>query len=251
MITVRNMKGVAQMPRTLEQRLNVMTLYARLEPVCIILALFFGGMFLVTSFSGQPFGIRSVTAVLGLSCIGTIIFFDRYIKHLCLQCGLSPYRIPIHAADYESVCTMLTATPIDIDGCISFRKRKEISVRLLVQNCPDFLPKEVSLRRKALNKRINLRFPRPQSGPNFEVLNRMCINLVVCGQENMDVLSWLQRDPVHLLERNESIVNAAVCLEEQVLLLPAVLDSLNLAQVRKYRSAVELLIGNLAPGVEK
>lgn len=79
----------------------------------------------------------------------------------------------------------------------------------------------------------------------------MCINLVVCGQENMDVLSWLQRDPVHLLERNESIVNAAVCLEEQVLLLPAVLDSLNLAQVRKYRSAVELLIGNLAPGVEK
>lgn len=142
-----------------------MTLYARLEPGCIILALFFGGMFLVTSFSGQPFGIRSVTAVLGLSCIGTIIFFDRYIKHLCLQCSLSPYRIPIHAADYESVCTMLTATPIAIDGCISFRKRKEISVRLLVQNCPDFLPKEAPSAERPSTKGSTCASPAPNRVP--------------------------------------------------------------------------------------
>ena len=84
-----------------------------------------------------------------------------------------------------------------------------------------------------------------------EVLKRMRINLVVCDSMNGHAETWVQRNAVHLLDRNESIVNAVLCQNEQNLLLPAILDGLSLPQLRKYQGAVELLTGSLAVCVEK
>ena len=239
------------MPQLMTKRIRLMTIYAYLEPICILLGLFFAGMFLVASFSAQSIWIRTITAVFGLACFGVLMGFDQYLKHLNRQCMLSPYCIPIHASDFESLCTIFNATQIDPDGFVSFLQRNGFTVRLLIQHSPEFLPKEVSARRKALNKKLNQSFPAPQSGSMHVVLKRMRINLVVCDSMNAHAESWVRRDAAHLLDRNESIVNAVLCLNEQTLLLPAILDSLSLPQLRKYQGAMELLTGSLAVCVEK
>ncbi|MBE6950273.1 MAG: hypothetical protein E7451_02935 [Ruminococcaceae bacterium] len=239
------------MPQLLSKRIRLMTIYAYLEPISILLGLFFAGLFLVTAFSGQSIWIRIIMAAFGLASIGILIGFDQYLKHLKRQSALSPYCIPIHASDLERLCVMLSAAKVDADGFVSFRKHNGFTIRLLIQYCPEFLPKEVSSRRKVLNKKLNLRFPDSQSGSMHEVLKRMRINLVVCDSLNGHAESWVQRNAAHLLDRNESIVNAVLCQNEQNLLLPAILDSLSLPQLRKYQAAVELLIEHLIPRVDK
>lgn len=239
------------MPQLMTKRIRLMTIYAYLEPTCILLGLFFAGMFLVVSFSAGSIWIRTIMAVFGLACFGVLIGIDQYLKHLNRQSNLSPYCFPIHASDLENLCAIFNATQIDSDGFFSFCQQNGFTIRLLIQHCPEYLPKEVSSRRKALNKKLNRSFPASQSGSMHEVLKRMRINLVVCDSMNAHAESWVRRDAAHLLDRNESIVNAVLCLNEQTLLLPAILDSLSLPQLRKYQGAVELLTGSLAVCVEK
>lgn len=238
------------MPQLFKQRIRIMTIYGWLEPIGILLGMFFGGMFLLTYFVTFTFEIVTAMALLGLASIGIVIALDQHIKRLRRESDLSPYEIPIHAPDFERVSAMLTAQQIDADGAVSFRTRDGFSVRLLVQHCPEFEQTECSRRRKALNKRINLRFPSPAEGPFFEVMKRMRINLLVCGKRSDAAVSWVVGNSEQLLHRNEAIINAVLCLEEQVLIFPACLNSLSLAEVRKYRASAALLSGNLSRSVE-
>lgn len=239
------------MPSLLSQRIRIMTIYGWIEAVFIPLGILFLGLFLLACVYSAPFLIRVVMAISGLMCIGSLVIFHQYIQHLRQRNDLTPYRIPISAKGYDTVRATLSAVTLDADGSISLRMRKRFAIRLLIQNCEDFDPKELSLRRKKLNQEINRHFSLSQDGAIYEVLNRMRINLVVCPRENAAAVSWLTRQPEQLLRRNEAIIPAVICLEEQLLLFPACLHPLNLAEVQKYRIAAEILIGQLSADREK
>lgn len=217
----------------------------------IPLGILFFALFLLACVYSAPFLIRVVMVMLGLICIGSLVMLHQYIQQLRRSNDLTPYRIPISVKGYDTLCAMLSAVTLDADGSISLRKRNRFAIRLLIQNCEDFDPKELSLRRKKLNQEINRHFSISQDGAIYEVLNRMRINLVVCPRENAAAVFWLTRQPEQLLRRNEAIIPAVVCLEEQVLLFPACLHPLNLAEVQKYQIAAEILIGQLSADGEK
>ncbi len=236
------------MPLLLKKRIRIMTICARLELAAFLVGMVSLGCFLTGFFSE---GIWIPFSVLTLVCIGIIAGCMLYPKQLRKNADLSPYAVPIQAPDFESVCTMLTGSPIAEDTFVSFRKRNGYSVRLLLQNSMDFELKELSSRRRMLNRMINQKYPVHQDGPSDVVLKRMRINLVVCRNRCDAACAWVARSPERLLSRNEAIVNAVICLDEQVLLFPVCLDSLDLGEVGKYRAAAELLISNLTVGVEK
>ena len=232
----------------LEKRIRIMTICARLELVAFLVGMVSLGCFLPGFFAE---GIWIPFAILTMICFSIIAGCTLYPKQLSEKSDLSPYTIPIYATDFESICVLLTASPIDEDGWISFRKIKKLSVRLLIQHCQQFNKKDLSSRRKTLNRQINLRFSVRQDGPADAVLKRLRVNLVVCQHSSDAAISWVGRDSVRLLSRNEAIINAVICLQTQELLFPACLDSLALGEVEKYRTAAELLINALTDRVEK
>ena len=236
------------MPQTLNQRLKLMTLCAGVEFGAILAGLVCLGCFLTALFGNGPW---LPCLLLVLACAGIIAFCTLYPKHLGRKADLSPYAIPIPCSDFEGVCAALSAQRFEEDAALAFRKYSGCSLRLLIQHCTEFDQKAISARRKALNKAINRRRSISQWGPSSEVLKGLRINLVVCRKPSDAAVSWLRRDPEGLLERNEAIVNAIVCLEEQHLLLPAVLAPLGWGTLRKYRTAMELLAKSLSAGVEK
>lgn len=236
------------MPQTLNQRLKHMTLCAGVEFGAILAGLVCLGCFLTAFFDDGPW---LPCLLLVLACAGIIAFCTLYPKHLGRKADLSPYAIPIPFSDFEGVCAALSAQCFEEDAAISFRKYPGCHVRLLVQHCPEFDLKVISARRKTLNNAINRRHSISQQGPSDVVLRRLRINLVVCQHSSDAAVSWLRRDTEGLLARNEAIVNAVVCLDAQLLLFPAILAALDWGTLRKYRTAVELLMSNLSDCVEK
>jgi len=236
------------MLQPLTQRLKLMTLCAGLEFGAILLGLVSLGCFLTSLFGDGPWLLCLLPVLL---CAGTIAFCTLYPKHLGRRADLSPYAIPILFSDFEGVCAALSAQRFEEDAALAFRRHPGCHVRLLVQHCPEFDQKAVSARRKVLNQAINRRHSISQWGSSEKILRGLRINLVVCQHLSDASESWLRRDPARLLERNEAIVNAVVCLDEHRLLLPAILAPLDWGTLRKYRTAVELLTGSLAVRVEK
>lgn len=236
------------MLQLLEKRIRIMTICARVELAAFLVGMVSLGCFL-TGFFAE--GIWIPFSIVSLVCIGIIAGCTLYPKQLRKNTDLSPYAVPIRTPDYESVCTMLTGSPIAEDAFVSFRKRNGCSVRLLIQNCMDFDQKALSSRRRTLNRMINQKYSVRQDGPSDVVRKQMRINLVVCRHSCDAARVWVSRSPEQLLSRSEAIVNAVICLEEQVLLFPACLDSLDLGEVVKYQAAAELLVGNLTADVEK
>ena len=196
---------------------------------CLCTALFYGNFWLLW-------------LLLFLVCACAIAFCTLYPKYLGTQVDLSPYEIPVSLPDYESVCAALSAAPVAEDAAVCFRKDHGITLRLLVQYCPQFDPEAISARRKALNRSINRHCGISQVGPMPDVLQRMRINLVVMDQYADSANLWLRRDPVRLLMRNEAILNCVICLEKKILYIPACLYPLNWNEIRRYRYAVERLI---------
>lgn len=236
------------MPHLLTKRLKIMAFCAGVEFCAILVGMVSLGCFLTALFGDGPWLSCLLPTLL---CAGVIAVCHLYPKHLGRNTDLSPYSIPIPFSDFDGICAALTAQRFEEDAAISFRKYRSCSVRLLVQNCPVFDQKTISARRTALNKSINHRHSISQWGSSEKVLKRLRINLVVYQHQSDAAVNWLRRDPELLLDRNESIVNAVICLDKQLLLLPACLSPMTWDKVSKYRTALELLVSNLFGNVEK
>lgn len=156
---------------------------------------------------------------------------------------LRPWRVRIRSAD---IVRSLGVSEIQKDAYAAFLSYEKKRVRLLVQYVPIFSKSELANRRKRANRAINARYQVPAEVPRTEIGLMLRINMVVCPEENEEMVTWVQHEAARLLTRNEAIINVAVVENTQELLFPACMGDLFFHQVSKYQVAAELLCSRLA-----
>lgn len=156
-----------------------------------------------------------------------------------------PYRIKLPTGDLSQFVDMLNLSPLDCVCSYGFTAYRGFTLRILsIAN--DYFDKAViDLRRKKANAEINRKFGYDAAGGIFGFTNTVRINLVIVSNENKELLSWINRDPVSLLARGEAIVNAAILLENKTLVFPYLLAPLTLGEAQRYIAVASFLCEKL------
>ena len=236
------------MPSLFYERVRKMRICAYVQLVCIIFAMMSGGIFIASLFYNAELSVCLGFGSVGCICVLLILFSSRYLKKDTRN--LLQYEIPMWATNVEEVASALSAGRIDNDSYVSFRKKGRISVRILVQFDSEFISKEVSRKRKRVNKIINSKFGVSSQVSMYDALSSIRVNLVVCNRRNDELISWVNANTRMLLHRNEAIVSAAVILGENKLIFPACIENLSIAEVSRYEAAGLILASCLGCSAE-
>ena len=110
-------------------------------------------------------------------------------------------------------------------------------IRLLVQEEDPFIPTVASKNRKHLNQKFNKLYPCKQAVSLLEGTKMLRINLVICREENDDLIKWVQQTK-RTLFRTEIIVNMALATNSGKLLIPSLNGHFDYSALKRYEVAV-------------
>ena len=68
------------------------------------------------------------------------------------------------------------------------------------------------------------------------------INLLLVNHDSAELHAWVQKNPEQLLRRAEPIVQAAIVLDQEILLFPSLKEKVTPANVNVYETASKLLV---------
>lgn len=234
------------MPDSFFHRIKMMRIHQTIQLICLIMAMISCGVLIQCMLEGNiVLEVGLFLGIMAVVSISLLIYSRRYLKD---RSGNFPfYRIPIAVETVDDIVKLLGAGEVAPNAFFSLFTCKNIKVRLLMLYCPVFSEEMVKKQRRTANKKINSLFSSPANEPYFEAVARHRINLVVCDNCNDELLAWVTRNPEHLMHRNESIMAAAVILQEKMLILPAfVSGDLDFKQLKKYEIACNTLSTQLS-----
>lgn len=232
------------MPPLFYERVRKMRICASIQLVSIIALLVTAGVLVECVFTKAQFAVVCILLFILCVLILAVVLCNGYIKRQ--PCGLKIYDIPIGTGDVESVAEALSASPIGEGAYVSFCKKRNISVRVLIQSAAGFDRKVFSDQRKRLNRKINKANQISTEVPLHEALSSLRINLVVCDRRNAELIAWVGNNTERMLQRNEAVISAAVITEEKKLLFPACINNLTIAELNRYEAAGTLLYEGLS-----
>lgn len=182
----------------------------------------------------------SVGFIIALVVSALLLYYFSVDKHRKVI-ALEPYHILIPEQSVQEIVNSLEAKEVSKDAYVSFLNCSGLSIRILSQFAPHFLPNELAKQRKTANRNINRIYHITSDVSSWSAHSMLRINLIVCQEESEQLLVWLQRDADRLLSRVESIINVAVLPEKGMFLFPSCVGDLSLVQLKKYQVAGELL----------
>ena len=150
---------------------------------------------------------------------------------------METYVIPLNNVSLHSIAQSFGATEMSDEAYIAFQTIAGISCRILIQYITQFNSSSLSQQRKKINRCINVKYQVKSEAPIFETLSRLRINLIVCETSSPSLVRYISQNACKLLYRNESIVQVAIILDEQVMLFPDCISTLSLNQVKRYEIA--------------
>lgn len=223
------------MPSRLVKTIQIIKFVARIELLCTMIILLSLGLLIESLFGGGSIQIIIFLSCICVVCGTTIAVSSTKIRNLSKSA--ETYVIPLNNVSLHSIGQSFGATEISDEAYIAFQTIAGISCRILIQYITQFNSSSLSQQRKKINRCINVKYQVKSEAPIFETLSRLRINLIVCETSSPSLVRYISQNASKLLYRNESIVQAAIILDEQVMLFPDCISTLSLNQVKRYEIA--------------
>lgn len=230
------------MPTKFKQRVRVMRISAYSDLICLIAAMF------VIVLSAEILIWQGLSvylipcAIVMVACVISAYLFHRHMKKLAAD--KDPYRVSLPEMTKDMIIARMGATEVVTNGYAATQRWDKYSLRIALQFTDRFDREHISQQRKQLNSKYNRSYGVKRAVSMFDALKMIRINLIVCEEENDELVKYL-RTAQQTVFRNEIIVPAAVILGEQVLLYPNCVAGLMVNQVNRYAAVAEYLIQNL------
>lgn len=231
------------MPSRLVKTIRINKLAASIELVCTMIILLSLGLVVETLLGGGS--IQVIIVLCSVCAIGgiTIAVLSKKIKSL--QKHAETHVIQLNNMSLHSITHAFAASEISNDAYIAFQTIAGISCRILIQYITQFNSSSLAQQRKKANRYVNAKYQVKSTVSMFDALSRLRINVVVCETSSPALHKYISQNATNLLYRNESVVQVAIILDEQVMLFPDCISTLSLTQVRRYQIAAHCVCNAL------
>lgn len=228
------------MPQKYSVRLHIMRVYAICEVITYLVVV-------ILCLVGIAVLIKKYSVLIALVCFlvaGTAIFLLTILKNNSFKekgiCS-EPYILQIPDADTNSILRRLSACPLEDHTFVSFCHHQNMKIRLLLQLYEEYSSDLVKSTRKRANRKINQQFGINHEVSFYETLSMLRINLVITQTYDANLSKWVQKNASMLLCRGEAIINAGIVLDQRIMILPAIFESLSVMELPKYRCGMDFL----------
>lgn len=114
--------------------------------------------------------------------------------------------------------------------------------RVLALQLDDFDAKEITNAKRKANKFMNRKYQIASNISISDSYTHFRINLLLVPHDGAELRAWVRKNPEQLLRRAEPIVQAAIVLEQEILLFPSLKEKVTPANVDVYETASKLLV---------
>lgn len=234
------------MPTRYYRRIDTMKKLAYTEIICTIVLVMSGILLIeVLVAKTNAWAMASLLSIF-LVCVCVLIGTVQYGNSVSKQAEI--YQISISGTDWNHIVNVFGGVDILPNTCVSFSTTHGFSARTLIQYCDCFNRQELANQRSKANQLINKRYGVDSSVSLFEAKTKFRINLVVCQKNSPELLAWVKHDVNKLLSRNESIVQMAIALDDNLLLVPDFTNPLMLHELNRYVVATQMVCDRLTAG---
>ena len=229
------------MPPDFYSRLKAMRKYSALSIFAYILIpmlLFFW----VSSVIHMKFCAAAVFSLLILIIIFFLLKAKNEVKKNAKN--LSPYAIKCHGISEEHIINAFSAFTVKQDAFAAFIKYQRISYRFLFIKNDIYNKQDADRKKERANRIINKKYGKAEKQAVYK-LKSIRINVQMYYECSEDINHSMQSNAVQLLRRVEPIVNVFVDLKNELVIIPAVCDTLLWKEVIAYCSAISVFIEKL------
>lgn len=229
------------MPPDFYSRLKAMRKYSALSIFAYILIpmlLFFW----VSSVIHMKFCAAAVFSLLILIIIFFLLKAKNEVKKNAKN--LSPYAIKCHGISEEHIINAFSAFTVKQDAFAAFIKYQRISYRFLFIKNDIYNKQDADRKKERANRIINKKYGKAEKQAVYK-LKSIRINVQMYYECSEDINHSMQSNAVQLLRRVEPIVNVFVDLKNELVIIPAVCDTLLWKEVKAYCSAISIFVEKL------
>ena len=229
------------MPPDFYSRLKAMRKYSALSIFAYILIpilLYFW----VSSVIHMKFCAAAVFSLLILIIIFFLLKAKNEVKKNAKN--LSPYAIECHGISEEHIINAFSAFTVKQDAFAAFIKYQRISYRFLFIKNDVYNKQDTDRKKDRANRIINKEYGKAEKQAVYK-LKSIRINVQMYYECSEDIACYLQSNAEQLLGRLEPIVNVFVDLKNELIIIPAVCDTLLWKEVKAYYSAINIFIEKL------
>lgn len=229
------------MPIEFYSRLKAMREYSALSILAYILipTLLY---FLVSSVVYMKFCAVSAFGLLILIVILSLLKAKNKVKKNAKN--LSPYAIKCHGISEEHIINAFSAFTVMQDAFAAFIKYQRISYRFLFIKNDIYNKQDADRKKERANRIINKKYCKAEKQAVYK-LKSIRINVQMYYECSEDINHSMQSNAVKLLRRVEPIVNVFVDLKNELVIIPAVCDTLLWKEVKAYCSAISIFVEKL------
>lgn len=229
------------MPEEFYSRVSAMRKYSALSILAFILipALLY---FLALSVVHMKFCVAAVFSLFMLIIIFFLLKAKNEVKKNAKN--LSPYAIECHGISEEHIINVFSAFTVMQDAFAAFLKYQRISYRFLFIKNDVYNKQDTDRKKERANRIINKEYVKVEKQAVYK-LKSIRINVQMYYDCSEDIARPLQSNAVQLLGRVEPIVNVFVDLKNELVIFPAVCDTLLWKEVKVYCSAISVFIEKL------
>lgn len=179
-----------------------------------------------------------LAAMLLVACAALIAAW--YLRSRRLPEVPDVYVVPILAGDPAACLVACDASrSAKMRRCCS--RRTGGCARVLALECDDFDAQRMKAIRHRANQKLNQQYHLGQQISISDSYTQFRLNLVFAARDSCELRTWVSAQPVHLLQRAEPIVQAAIVREQGVLLFPVLHQWVTPAEAHVYETAAKLL----------
>ena len=229
------------MPPDFYSRLKAMRKYSALSIFAYILIpilLYFW----VSSVIHMKFCAAAVFSLLILIIIFFLLKAKNEVKKNAKN--LSPYAIKCHGISEEHIINAFSAFTVKQDAFAAFIKYQRISYRFLFIKNDIYNKQDADRKKERANRIINKKYGKAEKQAVYK-LKSIRINVQMYYECSEDINHSMQSNAVQLLRRVEPIVNVFVDLKNELVIIPAVCDTLLWKEVKAYCSAISIFVEKL------
>lgn len=158
--------------------------------------------------------------------------------------NLSPYAIKCHGISEEHIINAFSAFTVKQDAFAAFIKYQRISYRFLFIKNDIYNKQDADRKKERANRIINKKYGKAEKQAVYK-LKSIRINVQMYYECSEDINHSMQSNAVQLLRRVEPIVNVFVDLKNELVIIPAVCDTLLWKEVKAYCSAISIFVEKL------
>ena len=226
------------MPEQLRLQINKLKRYACFTAILLCALFILIGLEIEAFRLSASASVKTVFFIMITICAILLICMQLIKKRQKPQIA---HQISVRCTNKDALIALLHATQVSDETYLVMLDKENCRLRILVQYISKFDRERLAKQRNAANKKINAQYRVKTDLPFHDALKRMRINLVVCETMSEPLLNWVQRDAANLLSRTESVLNAAIILEQGILLFPHCQYGPTYIEIKKYALAAESL----------